>query len=195
MCVIGFASRTLTPVEKKYHLHSGKLEFLALKWAITEQFRDYLFYAKHFTLYTDNNPLTYVLTTTKLNATGHRLVASLADFNFTLKYRPGHANTDADFLSRIPTDIDKLIQECSEEVKESDVKLTVDTVNVVEKKNFSWVTAVSTNADVLTLLDAPSKGQYTPMPLENIRKAQESDPVIAPALKHKLSAERPSIRE
>ena len=31
MRVIGYASRTLSPAEKKYHLHSGKLEFLALR--------------------------------------------------------------------------------------------------------------------------------------------------------------------
>ena len=29
--VLGYASRTLTPAEKNYYLHSGKLEFLALK--------------------------------------------------------------------------------------------------------------------------------------------------------------------
>ena len=29
--VIAYASRRLTPAEKNYHLHSGKLEFLALK--------------------------------------------------------------------------------------------------------------------------------------------------------------------
>ena len=55
--VIGYGSRTLTPAEKNYWLHSGKLEFLALKWSICEKFRDYLFYAPHFTVYTDNNPL------------------------------------------------------------------------------------------------------------------------------------------
>ena len=32
MRVIGYASRTLSPAERGYHLHSGKLEFLALKW-------------------------------------------------------------------------------------------------------------------------------------------------------------------
>ena len=32
MQVIGYGSRTLTTAEKSYHLHSGKLEFLALKW-------------------------------------------------------------------------------------------------------------------------------------------------------------------
>ncbi len=50
MRVIGYGSRTLTPAERNYRLHSGKLEFLALKWAICEKFRDYLFYAQHFTV-------------------------------------------------------------------------------------------------------------------------------------------------
>ena len=70
--VIAYASRTLTPAERNYHLHAGKFEFLALKWSITEQFRDYLYYSPRFIVYTDNNPLTYVLSTAKLNATGLR---------------------------------------------------------------------------------------------------------------------------
>ncbi|CAB3993128.1 Retrovirus-related Pol poly from transposon [Paramuricea clavata] len=94
--VIAYASRTLTPAEKNYHLHSGKLEFLALKWSITEQFRDYLYYSPKFTVFTDNNPLTYILMTAKLNATGLRWVGELSDFNFDIKYRPGRSNTDAD---------------------------------------------------------------------------------------------------
>ena len=56
MKVIAYGSRTLTPPEKNYHMHSGKLEFLALKWSICERFRDYLYYAPHFVVYTDNNP-------------------------------------------------------------------------------------------------------------------------------------------
>ena len=43
--VVAYGSRTLTPAEKNYHLPSGKLEFLVLKWAICDQFRDYLYYA------------------------------------------------------------------------------------------------------------------------------------------------------
>ena len=99
MRVIAYASRTLTPAEKNYHAHAGKLEFLALKWAITEQFKDYLYYATKFTVYTDNNPLTYVLTLAKLNATGLRWIRELADYNFNIRYRPGKANVDADTLS------------------------------------------------------------------------------------------------
>ena len=71
--VISFASRSLSASEQKYHLHSGKLEFLALKWSVTERFSDYLLYAEHpFVVYTDNNPLTYVMSTAKLNAVGLR---------------------------------------------------------------------------------------------------------------------------
>ena len=61
LAVIAFGSRSLTPAEQNYHMHSGKLEFLALKWSITERFRDFLYYAPSFDVYTDNNPLTYAL--------------------------------------------------------------------------------------------------------------------------------------
>ena len=83
--VLGYASRTLTPSEKNYYMQAGKLEILALKWAVIEKFRDYLFYASSFTVYTDNNPLTYILSSAKLSAVGHRWVAELADFNFDIK--------------------------------------------------------------------------------------------------------------
>ena len=38
-----------------------------------------------FFIYADNNPLTYVLTRTKLDATGHWWVAGLANYSFALK--------------------------------------------------------------------------------------------------------------
>ena len=70
--VVAYASRTLSASEKNYPAH--KLEFLAWKWAITNQFHKYLYGGK-FEVYTDNNPLTYILTTAKLDATGQRWVA------------------------------------------------------------------------------------------------------------------------
>lgn len=113
---IAYGSRTLTPPEKNYHLHSGKLEFLAMKWAICERFRDYVYHAPSFIVYTDNNPLTYVMSTAKLNATTYRWVAELADFQFTIKYRPGKSNGDADGLSRMPLHMEQYMKTCSEEV-------------------------------------------------------------------------------
>lgn len=78
-----------------------KLEFLLLKWAVIEKFQDYL-YGKKIAVITDNNPLTDVLTSAKLDATGHRWVAALAAFDFEIHYRSGRNNTDADSLSRLP---------------------------------------------------------------------------------------------
>ena len=53
------------------------MEFLALKWAIVEKFHEYL-YGSIFNIYTDNNPLTYIVTMAKLDATSYHWVASLA---------------------------------------------------------------------------------------------------------------------
>ena len=55
--VVAYASRSLSPSEKNYPAH--KLEFLALKWAVSDKFHDYL-YGRQFEVRTDNNPLTYV---------------------------------------------------------------------------------------------------------------------------------------
>ena len=71
---VTYTSRALKKGKKNYH--SSKLEFLALKWAVTEQFKEYLYY-RPFTVRMDNNPLTYILTTPNLDACGHRWVSSL----------------------------------------------------------------------------------------------------------------------
>ena len=97
--VIAYASRSVTKTESNYPAH--KLEFLALKWAICEKFHKYLYGNTPFEVYTDNNPFTYVLTTAKLDACGQRWFAKLANYNFTIQYRSGQSNVEADALSRI----------------------------------------------------------------------------------------------
>ena len=81
--LVAYGSRALTAHEKKYH--STKLEFLALKWAIREHFKEYLLY-QPFLVKTDNNPLTYIMTTPNLDATGHQWVGALAKFDFQIEY-------------------------------------------------------------------------------------------------------------
>ena len=66
---IAYASRIMNETEQRYH--SNKQEFLALKWAVTEQFHEYLSpYGKNrneFIVRTDNNPLTYIFSTANLD--------------------------------------------------------------------------------------------------------------------------------
>ena len=96
--VIAYASRSLSPSERNYPAH--KLEFLALKWAIADKFHKYL-YGADFQVFTDNNPLTYILTTAKLDAIGHRWAAALSNYTLSITYKPGRNSKDADALSRI----------------------------------------------------------------------------------------------
>ena len=96
---VAYGSWALTAHEKN---HSTKLEFLVLKWAILEDFKEYLLYWT-ILVRTDNNPLTYIMTTPNLDATGHWWVGALAKFNFQLEYQKGQDNTVADMLSRITT--------------------------------------------------------------------------------------------
>ena len=138
--VIAYASRTLTSATQNYYMHSGKLEFLALKWVISDHFRDYLYYSPPFVVYTDNNPLTYVLTSAKLNATLHWWVGELTDFKFSVRYRPGKAHADADGLSRMPLDMKAYMASCTEEVSAEAISavITESTHPVCQKT--AWVT-------------------------------------------------------
>lgn len=182
MRVIAYGSRTLTPSERNYRLHSGKLEFLALKWAVCEKFRDYLFYAPHFTIYTDNNPLTYIMSTAKLNAVGHRWVGELAEFRFNIKYRPGKMNIDADTLSRIPLDIDNYAATCTEELSQEVLHATWEGGRAAQKKDVAWIAALHTSsADVVP----PIHSTLPQISHEQLAKAQREDPEIGEIIKLK----------
>ena len=99
---VAYASRGLRGAERNYaDLSSFKLELLAMKWAVSEKFREYLL-GRHTVVWTDNNPLAH-LQTAKLGATEQRWVAQLASFDLEIKYRSGRSNKCADALSRLPS--------------------------------------------------------------------------------------------
>lgn len=180
MRVIGYGSRTLTPAEQSYHLHSGKLEFLALKWAVCDKFRDYLFYAPHFVVYTDNNPLTYVMSTAKLNAVGHRWVGQLADFHFELRYKPGKLNVDADTLSRCPLDINTYMSECSERWSEEAVCATWEGSRTAQQGEVAWVAALNIATHQQTHTEP-----FPAIDHNELASEQRKDPVIGKILELK----------
>ena len=199
--VIAYGSRTLTPAEKNYSLHSGKLEFLALKWSVTEFFRDYLYYSNDFVVYTDNNPLTYVLSTAKLNATGIRLVSELADFNFKIRYRPGRVHRDADGLSRMPMDFEKYMDLCTEETSQEFIKATINAVHLQDKNLINWVTSFATDPDVLDFdpvhkaQNATSRKEQCQFETIDILQAQLDDKNIQRVIELKKSNSKPDSQQ
>lgn len=90
-----------------------------------------------------------MLTTAKLNATGYSWVAELSDFHFTVKYRPGTANTDADALSRIHSDIEQYMDLCTEEVEAEWIKGTVEAMEAQHKSDAIWLLTLSSQPNEL----------------------------------------------
>jgi transposase InsO family protein len=130
------------------------LEFLALKWAVTDRFMEYL-YGRHFQVVTDNNLLTYILTSAKLDATGHRWLAALGSFDFDIKYRPGKNAADADALSRIPSSVIRAIGKRADE------------------RELVLATALSSQ-----LVESIAWNRDTPADYHGWREAQRKDPAI-----------------
>ncbi|MCW4346603.1 MAG: pol polyprotein, partial [Candidatus Thiodiazotropha endolucinida] len=160
--VVAYASRSLKVAEKNYPAH--KLEFLALKWAVVEKFHDYL-YGSKFEAVTDNNPLTYIFTTAKLDATGQRWVAALSNYNFCIKYRCGRNNADADGLSR-------RIEKSDEEVIFPDVlKAICQSVYVASP----LIESVAVTDNVSATDDIPEQLRTYALTLKDWRKAQRDD--------------------
>ena len=157
--VIAYASRSLSKSEARYPAH--KLEFLALKWALTDQFYEYL-YGNSFDVYTDNNPLTYVLTSAKLDACGQRWVNAIALMNFRIHYKPGKSNLDRDALSRIPW---------SEHLSDEEVQATLK--GCLEKPEYLWE-AYAYSVQILE--DLQQNMEPSKMNSKDWSKAQGLDP-------------------
>lgn len=128
--------------------------------------------------------------TAKLNAVGHRWVSGLADFRFTLKYRPGTVNHDADFLSRQPAEMDKIMEECTEECEPSDITAVRDGLQAQTKGNTDWISAITCNVDVLPELTTSCTTTVQPIPVEEIQAAQREDEVINRVITLKQQNER-----
>uniref|UniRef100_A0A8C2ARP7 Reverse transcriptase domain-containing protein n=1 Tax=Cyprinus carpio TaxID=7962 RepID=A0A8C2ARP7_CYPCA len=98
---VAFASRTLTSAEQKYS--TVEKEALACVWAV-ERWRTY-FWGCRFTLRTDHQALTTLLTTKGTDRAAMRIArwaARLLCFNYTVEYRAGSENHTVDCLSRLP---------------------------------------------------------------------------------------------
>ena len=178
--VVAYASRRLEPTEKNMQNYSSrKLELLALKWSVTEKFKDYLLGSK-FTVFTDNNPLTH-LDNAKLGAVEQRWVADLAPSDFELKFRRGRDNGNADALSRMSGGE---VQEALDEVIHT-TRLPLHVQEVLTAANVS----AYVHSQVLNL-----SGEG-PMDNQKLQDLQKSDHTISRAIYFVSRKKAPSRAE
>ena len=186
---IAYASRVMNETEQRYH--SNKQEFLALKWAITEQFHECLSpYEKNrneFVVRTDNNPLTYIFTSTNLDAAGQRWVARLASYNFSLEYQKGKDNTAADFLSQMDERLpEEEVQEYLNQIPYPGVKAVLNNaITPLKERAEQGVRPVlgcqEANQEE-TIVASPARLATTNV--TNWKQEQKEDPVLYQVAKH-----------
>ena len=125
-------------------------------------------------MYMDNNPLTYVLTTAKLDAASHHWVVSLANYNFQLHHRARKANIDADTLSRVSS------QGCVSDDSGTNLKVTAVAVQAVQEAALKGPTSpIGVYSYDPHILDAAQDSQQlTCMTLEDWHQAQQQDPTL-----------------
>ena len=98
-----FASRTLTSAEQRYSQLDK--EALAIVFGV-KRYHQYL-YGRPFELKTDHKPLTHIFneskaTPTLASARIQRWALTLGAYSYTIQYRKGEENSNADALSRLP---------------------------------------------------------------------------------------------
>ena len=169
--VIAYTSRSLNKAESHYPAH--KWEFLALKWAVVKKFHKYL-YGSTFDVYTDNIPLTYVLTTAKLDAASHHWVTSLANYNFRLHYWAGKTNIDVDALSRVSW------PECMPDNLGTSLKVNAAAIRAIQEAALDQpacpIEAYRYDLHVVGAIQ--DSQQVAQMTLDDRHQAQEEDPVL-----------------
>ena len=100
---IGFASRSLSNAEKNYS-HLDK-EALGIIYGV-KKYHQYL-YGRQFEIITDHKPLTHILSDSRATSTMasgriQRWALTLGGYDYTIQYKEGPRNANADAFSRLP---------------------------------------------------------------------------------------------
>lgn len=148
---VAFASRTLSVTECKYS--TIEKELLSIVWA-TKYFRPYL-YGRKFIIYTDHRPLTWIMSLKDPNSKLTRWRLKLEEYDYTIVYKKGKYNTNADALSRV------VIHTQDTEIQESAThNVELSTTSVEPQPSTSFVdpqtsTSQDENVDVSSLIEIP----------------------------------------
>ena len=145
----------------------------------------------------DNNPLTYIFSSAHLDAAGHRWVASLADYNFSLEYQKGKGNTVADFLSRMEDHLpEEEVEEAlrTVEILAPGVKAMLDNADmpITERAKGEGNALPVRDCLAETLSACPVK--YTTLQVVDWKKAQREDPALNTLIKNLRSSKEDFMR-
>lgn len=121
-----FSKKFSITQKKKKAIH---LECIAIREAV--KFWQYWLLGNKFTLFTDHKPLENLSLKSRTDEELGNLTNYLSQFDFTIKYKPGKENTEADCLSRNP--IDKNFSEDTDILKTTNTLTLNEIINDQQK--------------------------------------------------------------
>jgi len=134
---LGYHSKTYTVAQNKYS--AGEKELLAIV-SCTEHFHYFLF-GRHFQVFSDHMPLTYLLTKTNPSKRLQRWMERLSSYSFTILYKPGKENLVADALLRVYDDEELVPVAPSDEDYNDSIVAAIDTTP--PHSTFSLIAAIN----------------------------------------------------
>ena len=109
----------------------------------------------------------------KLHATGQRWVAELCNFNFTIKYRPGKQNVDADLVSRSLLQFENYQKMCTESASQDTIHVTASAVHKQYDTEAIWVSALFTNEQNFSLQNSEKTHPFSTVRLDCKEKGEK----------------------
>ena len=133
-----------------------------------------------------------MLSLAKLNATGLHWIGELADFNFTIRYRPGKTNTDADTLSRMPELMGEYMTSCTEETSQDELYAIIQSVKEQDQGRVNWISSITHDPNILSESEPkPSTNGEPRFDVTDIRQAQLDDCIIGKVYSFVKGRKRP----
>ena len=165
---IGYWSRSLKPAEKNYS--TPEKECLAVVWALTT-LRPYL-QGEQFTLYSDQASLRWLITIAEPSGRLMRWRLRLSEFNFTIQYKRGVQNTQADALSRLAT-----LGETTSDLDDEIPCFMVEEDSIVYNDDMDFISNEYAEFDEMLITEnaEPPADLLTPISVEELLRAQAED--------------------
>ena len=145
-----------------------------------------------FVVQTDNNPLTYIFSSARLDAAGHRWLANLADYNFSLEYQRGKEITVTDFLSQMEDCLsDEEVNEQIAKIPEEGVRAVLDNAHIpIMDRDKAALIRAEAGLDLPpaqaclaeTLTACPAR--MTTLHVTDWKQAQKDDPALYAVVKN-----------
>lgn len=218
--VMQYASRTLNSHEKNYCV--TRKEMLAVVFFI-KHFKHYLL-GREFILRTDHGSLTWLHRFRDPDGQVCRWLQQLSAFDFKIIHRPGKRHSNADALSRLPSnyanDSEEVCRQCNRRLSDiydgkqqshiHELRKDISESGICDQENIICNIVNLFSEDHCSEVKSKKKGRTENRPkraisvempvnelsYENIRKAQENDDGIFPILKLlKMGKDKPSYQD